>query len=295
MIIGGDGLLGTAMAMRCDDLGLSFVQTSRRKGNTLHFDLRHPNNNLPNAKLVYLFAGVTSIQACDDDPTATHAINVQGIASVAKQYVERGSHVIFPSTSLVFDGTHRTPGIDHPIRPRTTYGKQKAEAERQLMTIGHSGPGSVSIVRLSKVLTQQVSLIEQWRKQLHAGQTIKAYRDRYVAPLPCAQAIDALLNIGLNQKPGIYHLSGPAGCTYADLAVAIAKAMGVDEKMIRSVDCKNALPAVGYTALGDCTQTNHESTGTAPPHPPHLPHPPRLPRPSAVTLAGIAKALACPV
>jgi hypothetical protein len=67
---------------------------------------------------------------------------------------------------MVFDGLSSFSKIDQPLNPKTEYGKQKAEAEKQLLSLGKS----ITVVRFTKIIGFEMTLLKDWIRTLKSNE-----------------------------------------------------------------------------------------------------------------------------
>ena len=130
LIIGGRGLLGTAL---CNELGLRsipFKATCRRLPSMgeIKLDLtdliidRQAAADLPLAEVVYLVAAKTGLGACEAD-RSSWIVNVDAPIALARVYEARRAHIVFISSDAVeYCGA-------------TAYARQKAQVEAYVQSI----------------------------------------------------------------------------------------------------------------------------------------------------------------
>lgn len=236
LVVGGDGLIGRALARRLGAEGRAVLATTRRRGCAgplrPHLELaQDPSDWTPPRPVgvAFLLAAAANQLSCCADPAASRRINVDHTVVLARRLVECGAFVVFTSTNLVFDGAephYRTCATPHPT---SEYGRQKAEAERELLALGPD----VAVVRLTKVLAAEMPLIGGWVEQLKAGRPVEAFTDLICAPMPVDFVAEALARIGARRRGGLFHLSGADEVSYADLARSLARRLGVDSALVR--------------------------------------------------------------
>jgi dTDP-4-dehydrorhamnose reductase len=96
--------------------------------------------------------------------------------------------------------------------------------------MGRGAP--VAILRLAKVVSSSMPLIDDWTRKLAAGAPIRAFNDLTMAPTPtdmvCA-AISALLE---DRASGVFQLTGPRDVSYAEVGRYLAGVLGVDPALV---------------------------------------------------------------
>lgn len=237
LVVGGDGAIGAALC-----------RALRGKGASVHAGTRRPALVGPGRPQVDLgksawpaldgtayasaviAGGATGIATCNADPDGTWRINVDGVGRLAHVLARRGTQVILLSTSHVFDGRRRFPGPSDPVSPTDAYGRQRVEAERQILAL----PGG-AVLRLAKVLTPDLPVLEAWRRDLLAGRPILPFADRYLAPVTMAQVCEVLDRMHRRRVTGLWQLSASDDISYADLAMVLADRLRVGRSLVRPV------------------------------------------------------------
>jgi dTDP-4-dehydrorhamnose reductase len=252
LVVGADGGIGRPLLSRLRADGRPAVGTTRRAGGDgLHLDLAaDPASwHLPDRiSVAYLCAAVTSIDACRRDPAGTRVVNVDRTLTLAARLWDRGAHLVFLSTNQVFDGAVPFRSEADGTCPLTEYGRQKAEVETALLAAGDA-----TVVRFTKVVPPDWPLLRSWRDALARGETVEAFGDMALSPVPLGFAVEALARIGATRPGGVFHVSGAADQTYAGLARQLAVAVGADPGLVRETSCAaRGIPpeaAPAHTAL----------------------------------------------
>ncbi len=236
LVVGADGMIGGVLAAALRGSGADVVGTALQPhgptADCLRLDLTEPREAWPIPEQVataYLLAAIPSLEACRRDPQGSSLINVERTLAIARLLVERGARIVFPSTNLVFDGEAPGRRAEDPVAPRTEYGRQKAEAERQLLALGDR----VTIVRLTKVVAPAMPLLSRWRQALLQGETIRPFTDMVMAPIPLSFTVTVLRAAGTMALPGILQVSADRDMTYAEAAAHVAGWLGVPERLIQ--------------------------------------------------------------
>ena len=256
LIVGGDSMIGRAMAAYYGGRGWRVQATTRRRSqvDAAHpfLDLTAPLDDLPPADMVILAAAAARIGDCEADPAATRRVNVDGTLAVARHMAGHGSHILLLSTDKVFDGTvARRDRTDRPC-PACAYGKQKAAAEAGILALGEQG----TILRLSKVVEPGLDLLSGWTADLAAGKAIAPFHDLYLAPVPVEQVARLAGHILRERRAGIYHCTGAEDRSYVDLARILAAGLGADPALVGSASCE----AVNVPAAARARHTTLEMT-----------------------------------
>ena len=215
LVVGADGSIGAAVATRLEAAGIVVVRTSRRgTAGSEPLDLtaaaatwRLP----PDLSAAVLCAAVTSTEACRNHPDEARRVNVEATVELGRRLAAAGSRLVFLSTNMVFDGSVPHVAAAAARRPRTAYGRMKAEAEEALLAID----GATTVVRLTKVVTGSLPILVGWRDALRRGEAIRPLSDLVMAPVSLNLAATVILQV-----------SARADVSYADVARRLADRWG---------------------------------------------------------------------
>ena len=175
LVVGGDGLVGSAIHSHCRRSGISVEISSRRPGTKDFFlDLRDPDF-APLDRTTYEFAfvcaAVTDMRACQEEPALTRRVNVANTIELMCRLADRGTHLLFLSSSQVFDGETAGPREDAATCPKNEYGAQKLAVEQEIAR--HGLPAA--ILRPTKILASHpVGVFKAWFEALGKGKAIQA-------------------------------------------------------------------------------------------------------------------------
>jgi len=240
LIVGGDSTIGSALNKRLLAEGYQVTSSSRRPGNlgdkSLYVDLQEPASFsiLKNRHfdVTVLCGAITSIQKCEENPEQTRKVNVEGTLALANILLESGSHLIFLSTNMVFDGSKAKSQSSDKRNPLTEYGRQKAAAEEALVTLNRK----TAIIRFGKVLPPNFSLFNEWVERLRSGSCIHPYINQTMAPISLAFATEILTWLISEKRHGIFQATASYDITYADAAYKLAKLSHSDFSLIEPID-----------------------------------------------------------
>lgn len=219
---------------------------------SIFLDLSHVEtfrNVVPAALVAYICAAITSIKACEEDPSGTANINLTGTATLGDLLHNAGAFVIFPSSNAVFDGSRPYLNPDTSASPVTEYGRQKAGIERQLLSMGRASVG-----RFTKVVSGDLPLFREWILSLKQGRPIYPLSDLLFAPVTLQFAVSVLKWAGSRRQEGIFHVSGEEDLSYGEFARRLASRMEADAGLVRPISASQAGVALStvnrFTSLG---------------------------------------------
>ena len=232
LIVGGDGLLGRAVANRLSSGSTEVIRTTRRRnGEGLFLNLSADPSTwpkLPDVNAVIIAGGATSIVECAREPENTARVNVGGTIEIARRSVAMSAQTIYLSSSQVFSGDLTFTRRDDVTGPVSEYGRQKAKAENQIMNLN----SATAVLRITKVMAPDWTLLQNWRTELSQGRIVQPFDDFTLAPVRVTDAVDLIEKVFEQAAAGIYQLSGDADIPYADLARSLASSMGVSTTQV---------------------------------------------------------------
>ncbi len=238
LIVGGDSLIGQALDDCWTRKGKRVLKTSRRENalseTCFSLDLERDISSWrppSSVSVAYLCVAISSLEECQKNSLQTALVNIHNTIKLAEILVSNGIHVIFPSSNRVYDGSCPFQKADNPTCPKTEYGRQKAEVERQLLAF----PESVSIVRFTKIIHSNLPLLKGWIKLLQNGEGIHPFSDMVMSPISLSFAVNVLSRIAETGAMGITQVSGERDVTYEEIARFIARHMCADYNLVQPV------------------------------------------------------------
>ena len=267
LIVGGDSEIGAAAHRAMQAQGFEVTATTRRhdlvKAERPFLDLASdisPFVPPPETRAVCICAAIARITVCAADPKGTASINVDQTLALADKLFTRGIYVLFLSTNQVFDGRAPHMPPDAPYSPVSEYGRQKARTEATLRErIAQGAPAG--ILRLAKVISPHVPLIDGWIADLSAGKPVSAFSDMVLAPTPIDLVCTAVSRLMKNRASGIFQLTGPRDVTYAEIARFVATHFAAPPSLVKNATARSAGLPNGATPLNttlDCGRIREE-------------------------------------
>lgn len=248
LVVGAEGELGSAAVRHFAGQGITVFGTSRRRRNEhVYLDLTVPQGweVLPEVDAAIISAGMTSIAGCAQDPAASMQVNVRGTVSLAWKLAAQGVFVLYLSSNQVFDGAIARRQRDSVACPVSEYGRHKALAEAGMRSLVDRGMGA--ILRLTKVMTPNMPVVEGWRRDLRAGKHIGPFCNLPLAPVTVGFALETMENILAERLAGVFHASSAEDSSYLALAQVVAAQEGVDPSLIRPVEATAG--SIGFDML----------------------------------------------
>lgn len=239
LIVGADGVIGSALESHLVSVGFQTAGTTRRLNqlpiNRIYLDLEDTNTfiNLERQKykVAVICSAITSQQLCDDNPVCARRINVDGTIALAELLSKKDTHIIFLSTNLVFDGSRPHYRADAKKSPVTEYGRHKAFVEDYLS----SHNSNTATIRLGKVMPRSFPLFMDWQSRLQSGRPVYPYYNKTMAPISLALAVKIIAWLVAQQKPGIFQATACSDITYAEAALYLANALNLSSSLIKPI------------------------------------------------------------
>ena len=255
LIVGGDSEIGAAAYRLMKARGMPVAATTRRHERVAPdrplLDLAASLDDWQPPEPVTaacICAALPRLAACAADPEGTARINVDQTGLLIDKLLARGISVLFLSSNQVFDGRKPHVAADAPHSPASEYGRQKARAETALQ--GHMARGApAAVLRLAKVVSAGMPLIEGWVADLSAAKPIRAFHDMTLAPVPTGLVCVAILSLLQHRAAGVFQLTGPRDVTYADIGRFLAAYLGAEASLIRETSAREAGMPAGATPL----------------------------------------------
>ena len=177
--------------------------------------------------LVLHGGALTAVDACETEVELAFAVNAIGTRNVAEAAAAVGAHLLYVSTDYVFDGTSARPyrEWDAP-NPMSVYGATKLAGERECP------PGS-TIVRTSWVSGAHGANMVKTVLRLAEGDGILRFvDDQHGSPTFTADLAPAIVTLGTNRRPGIFHVTNQGPTTWYEFAREIVALAGRDPELV---------------------------------------------------------------
>jgi len=202
-------------------------------------------------------AAISSVETSEFAPDRAHAVNALAPGQMARACAQAGTPLIQISTDYVFGAATHDPWREtDPVSPINAYGRQKAEAETNVLAAG----GHVCVARVAWLFGDG----EDFIARLLRGQAdiVRVASDQIGSPTPIFALAERLLDLAermaaRDTMPGIIHLAGsPAASRFAWVATAFAALRQAGRRTpelvsVSMCDLGSPVPRPSYSAL-DC-------------------------------------------
>jgi dTDP-4-dehydrorhamnose reductase len=173
---------------------------------------------------------LTAVDLCETEVDLAYAVNALGTRNVAEAAQRVGAHLLYVSTDYVFDGTAERPynEWDRP-NPQSVYGASKWAGERECP------PGS-TIVRTSGVCGAHGKNMVKTALRLAEGEgDLTFVSDQHFSPTFTADLAAAIVTLGTDRRPGIFHVTNRGATTWWGFVRAVLEAADDDPERVRPI------------------------------------------------------------
>ena len=226
LIIGVDSQIGSYLNRYLKRIGYKLFGTTRRidslkkSKKLIYLDLSKDffHNSSENFDVAIVCAGVTDINFCEKNVSISELINIENTIKTIEFLLYKKTQVIFLSSNSVFDGSRSFYRYFDQTNPVDEYGRLKVVVENYFQDF------NFSILRLTKVLTMDVTFIKKWNDSLRKDEKITAFNNHFISPITLEQvgeAIHQLIGLNLTQSlklGSIFQLGGSLELSYFDFA-----------------------------------------------------------------------------
>lgn len=185
----------------------------------------------------------TAVDACESDPDTAFAVNAMGTRHMAEAAAAVGSHILYVSTDYVFDGSADRPYVEwDPPGPVSVYGRSKLGGEHEIRSIsGASG----TIVRTAWVSGAHGANMVKTVLRLAAADpegTLRFVDDQHGCPTFTADLARAIVRLGVDRRPGTFHVTNQGETTWFGFVRATMEAAGYDPARVEAISSKDLDP-----------------------------------------------------
>ena len=180
-------------------------------------------------------AAKTDQKECENNFEKTHQINVTSTLKLIKKLSKENCSVVFPSTSLVFNGKIPYPSTQDQLDPVGNYANFKREVEEKLV---ENNLEKITILRISKVVDHNFPLFLEWQKKLLNNEEIQPFNDLIFSPISISFLTRVMDQIIKKNISGIFNISAQSDISYADASRYLSKKLGLSLDKIKPVSAK---------------------------------------------------------
>jgi dTDP-4-dehydrorhamnose reductase len=182
-------------------------------------------------QLVAHTAGLTSVEACEGDPTRARHVNVELAETVAAAAAARDVPLVHISTDHAVGG-HR-PLVDEtvPLDPQNVYAQTKAEAEQRVLSV-HPDALVVRTNFYGWGPTYRQSFSEGMVRSLREGRRLTLFTDVFYTPILAETLVDTVCDLVRLRVGGIVNVVGDERISKHDFGHRVARHFGLNADLI---------------------------------------------------------------
>jgi dTDP-4-dehydrorhamnose 3,5-epimerase len=225
VILGADGQLGRALREALPDaLALTRAELDLADPTTYDRVRWGDVDTIINA------AAFTAVDAAEtpDGRRQAWAVNVTGVAALARLAIQHRLTLVTVSSDYVFDGTQAEHEVDEPVSPLGVYGQTKAAGEAVTSTVPQH-----YIVRTSWVVGDGGNFVATMQRLARDGVRPQVVDDQLGRLTTARELADGILGLLTSGAPyGIHHITGGGEPrSWADIAreVFVAEGRSADD------------------------------------------------------------------
>jgi UDP-4-amino-4,6-dideoxy-N-acetyl-beta-L-altrosamine transaminase/dTDP-4-dehydrorhamnose reductase len=176
-------------------------------------------------------AGLTNIEACEQDPSLAYHINVELSANVARACAAAQIRLVLISTDHLFSGDTSLVSEDEPVRPVNVYAKTKWEAEQAVLT---NCPGSL-VIRTNFYgwgTDYRHSFSDFIITSLRSKRSISLFTDFYYTPILITELSETVMQLLAVNASGIFNVAGNERLSKYEFGIHLANHFGLDASLI---------------------------------------------------------------
>ena len=244
LVIGGSGLLGSKLAITGRDAYkvVATYRTVAPKIGRVSFVELHKERVEDGLALVRKVkpavvvdtAAFHNVDQAEEEREAAWQVNAGSTGALARAATDVGARYLFVSTDFVFDGAKGHYKEDDVARPVNYYGETKLAGEHAVM----AASGDHLVVRPSVVYgwdDTRLNFATWILTSLREAKSVNVVTDWIGSPTLADGLAAGILKLMEVPDGGIYHLARGDAMSRYDFAVRLAKAFGLETKLIKPV------------------------------------------------------------
>jgi dTDP-4-dehydrorhamnose reductase len=236
-ITGGDGFVGSNLLLTFATSAKVYPSVVKSKGlkNEIILDITDRKSvqkviSKLNPNVIIHTAGLSSLAACEKDPSLADKINYQGTKNIVLALKNKSkTKLIFFSSDYVFDGQKGDYAENDPAKPKTVYGQTKKIAEDYIK----ANLKNYIILRTANIFGRGGNFFQFVVDSLTKKEKIEVYGDVKFTPTYIDYLTGAIKELVEKDFIGTIHLTGREKVSRYQFAQIIARTLGKDQKLIR--------------------------------------------------------------
>ncbi len=247
LVVGGTGLLGMKLVEKASkDYEVQATYLSHKLSmpcEMFPLDIQNSKSVMSLVKrikpdVVINTAALHRVDYCEDNRKECWNVNVKGTENIANSCKAAGSRLVFVSTDYLFDGKKEEYTEQDKPNPLNYYGYCKLKAEEILESMGID-----HVIARTAVIygwnPTKLNFVTWAIGELESGNEIKVVNDQHSNPTLADDLAEMMLALVKKGKTGVFNTTGSECLNRYDFAKKIAKAFGLDLKLIKPIKTKD--------------------------------------------------------
>ncbi len=243
-IVGAKGHVGQALQQLLDKMKYKIYTTDKDDVDVSDRNAVSTFMSMNRPDVVINCAGITSLEACENDPDEAYRVNAIGARNLAIETSAHECRLIQFSTDDVFDGKASKPLNEFDsVGPCSIYGKSKLAGEMMIQLLTNK----FVIIRSSWVYGTGHDFLDDVLKAAKEKKPISASVDERAVPTSSIELAKVISYFIENDLFGLYHVVCQGSCSRYEYAMEIKEYAGLDIDIIPVRGTASNRPA--YTVL----------------------------------------------
>ena len=176
--------------------------------------------------------GLTSVEACEANPTLARHVNVDLAVHVAHACARMDVPLVYISTDHLFSGEESLVDEAHPIAPANVYGRTKAEAEARVLD-AHEKALIVRTNFYGWGPCYRRSFSDMVIDALRPGNEVTLFTDVFFTPILIETVVEAVHDLIDMEERGVFHVVGDERVSKYEFGLKLAKEFGLEQALIK--------------------------------------------------------------
>ena len=240
LIIGGDAKLSKELKKKLISNKIDFIETSKKNKNNsdkiIYLDYEDIESfSIPEKiEKAVVVAYISSYEIFERNQDYSKLICTVKIPYIVEQLLMRNIYTCFISSNAVFSDTKSIPSEYDTTSPSFHYGIYKSKTEEAILRISEKLKKNkfLSILRLTKNVSNDSSPFNQWIKNINKKNDINVFKDLYFSPILFQKSAEVVFKLLSNQNEGIFHFSGKSDISYYDFADGFFNFANINKELI---------------------------------------------------------------
>jgi dTDP-4-dehydrorhamnose reductase len=178
-------------------------------------------------------AAMSQPNACEENPIASHQINVVTSWQLAELCAAADIPFLFTSSEQVFDGLNAPYQETDPVCPINLYGEQKVAAEVGIL----QRHPAATLCRMPLMYGARGSFIQPFIDRLRSGEPLNLFTDEIRNPVSGTAAAQGIF-LALEKARGYLHLGGKERLSRYDMGLLLVELLQIQNPNIYA--CRQA-------------------------------------------------------